>query len=228
MAQSITAESLARSILELRETLRENAREVREQMQETDRRMQETDRRMQETDRRMQETDRRMQETDQEVKKMSQEVKKVTRSIKKLETLFTSQWGKLVEALVEGSLIELLSSQGIAVTHTMTRFSGIYKKKEREFDIIAANGDEVVAVEVKTTLKPKDVDYFLETMRDFRGFCPEYARWKVYGAVAYIKSDAGAQVYAEKKGLFVIRAVGKSALLMNTAHFKPKELALSN
>ncbi len=53
-----------------------------------------------------------------------------------------------------------------------------------------------------------------------------YTNRKVYGAVAYIRS-ASSEVYAEKKGLFVIRAVGKNAMLMNAKNFKPKELALN-
>ena len=209
-------DTLHKSILELRETFKERDREVKEQMQETDRRMQETDHRMQETDRRMQETDRRMQETDRIVQR-------AVRSVEKLSALFTSQWGKLVEALTEGCLIELLRERGLDVNRTYTRVQGLYKGNMREFDILAANGDSVVAVEVKTTLKPADVDYFIESMRQFKMMFREYRDWKVYGAVAYIKADAGSQVYAEKKGLFVIRTVGKNAVLMNKEHFRPKE-----
>ena len=74
-------------------------RELARSQQETDRRMQETDRRMQETDRQMQETDRRL---------------------RKLDDLFNGQWGKLMEALVEGDLVELLNQRGIRVEHTAT------------------------------------------------------------------------------------------------------------
>ena len=82
----------------------------------------------------------------------------------------------------------------------------------------------MVAVEVKTTLKPTDVDYFLETMVDFRELCPEYKDWTVYEAVAYIKTDSEADTYAERKGLFVIRSAGKNAMLMNAKNFKPRML----
>ena len=43
-----------------------------------------------------------------------------------------------------------------------------------EFDIIAVNGAEVVVVEVKTTLKVRDVDHFLQTLRHFHRLMPEY------------------------------------------------------
>ena len=68
--------------------------------------MQETDRQMKETDRKMQETDRQMKETD--------------RRLKELNKLFTGQWGKLMESLVEGELVNLLKEKGIEVGHTAT------------------------------------------------------------------------------------------------------------
>ena len=122
--------------------------------QETDRRTQENDRRMQETDRRMQETDRQMQETDLR--------------LRKLDELFNGQWGKLMESLVEGDLVKLLQQRGIAVDHTITNAKKNYGERRWEFDILAVNGEEVVVVEVKTTLKVDDVDYFVERLQDFR------------------------------------------------------------
>ena len=83
---------------------REQVQETSEQMKETDRRMSETDRRMLETDRQMKDTDLRMKETD--------------RRMKKLQDLFTTQWGKLIESLVEGDLTKLLNERGIQVQRT--------------------------------------------------------------------------------------------------------------
>jgi hypothetical protein len=47
----------------------------------------------------------------------------------------------------------------------------------------------------------------------------EYAGNTVYGAMAYISADAGAEKMAQNKGLFVIRATGDSAYLENPAGF---------
>ena len=71
----------------------------------------------QETARRMQETDRRMQETDQLLKRQA---RAADRRMDKLDELFNGQWGKLMEALVEGDLVKLLQQRGIAVQHTVT------------------------------------------------------------------------------------------------------------
>ena len=124
--------------------------EVREGMKETDRLLKEQAR---EADRRFRETDRQMQETD--------------RRLKKAEGLFTSQWGKLMESLVEGDLVPLLKERGIAVEGTLQRFEGRRNGQHFEIDILALNGTEVVVVEVKTTLRPRDVTRFVEKLSRF-------------------------------------------------------------
>ena len=82
-------------------------------------------------------------------------------------------------------------------------------------------------VEVKTTLKVRDVDHFLETLRHFHRLMPEYGGKLAYGAVACLKADEGAAVYTEKQGLFVIRATGSSAGITNREGFRPRVIARS-
>lgn len=188
-------------------------REVSKSQKETDQILKETDRIVKETAQQMKETDRKIEET--------------ARQIEKTEALFNTKWGKLVESLVEGKLIELLRSRGIDVNETYTRIQRSYtdekgKLRRREIDIIAANGKEVVAVEVKTTLKPDDIKDFMETLKIFKRYFSIYANKTVYGAVAYLRSDAKASLFAERQGLFVIRATGDSASLVNHPDFKPR------
>lgn len=168
------------------------------------------------------ENDRQLEKEKKEREKRAKEHDK---RIKELNNLFTRQWGKLIEALAEGSLVQLLKTQDIEVTRTLNNIVGYYNQKEIEFDIIAMNGSEMVVVEVKTTFRKKHVDSFLEKMVGFKNYCREYRPWKVYGAIAYIKSNVSARLYAEQKGLFVICAVGKNAVLMNTKGFKPRKLS---
>ena len=161
-----------------------------------------------ETDRRMQETDRRMQETD--------------RRLRKLDDLFNGQWGKLMEALVEGDLIKLLNQRGIQVASTLTNLKQHRGPRRWEIDILAANGDEVVVVEVKTTLKVRHVNHLIELLRDFTELVPAYASGRVYGAVAYLKADESSDAYAEGQALYVIRATGSSASITNRDNFRPR------
>ena len=88
---------------------------------------------------------------------------------------------------------------------------------------MAVNGDEVVVVEVKTMLKVKDVDHFLNKLGDFKELVSYHKDKKVYGAVAYLKADQSSNIYAEKQGLFVIRATGSSAKIVNDEGFKAKK-----
>ena len=151
--------------------------------------------------------------------------------LKELREMFTGQWGMLVESLVEGDLIKQLKKRNIHVygvgqripgcMHT-TDSQGQKQQKHCEIDLIAKNGKEIVAVEVKTSLKTKDVDKFLGILKYFTQYLPEYKDNTVYGAVAYLKVQRGAEVYAEKNGLFVIKATGDSSSIVNRPSFKPK------
>ena len=159
------------------------------------------------------ETDRQMRETD--------------RRLRKLDDLFNGQWGKLIEALVAGDLIRLLNQRDIAVQHLSTNLELNDAERKWEIDILAMNGEELVAVEVKTTLKVRDVDHFLDTLRHLTRLQPDYANRAIYGAVAYLKADEAANTYAERHGLFVIRATGSSASITNRRDFRPRTFGRS-
>lgn len=154
------------------------------------------------------ETDRKMQETD--------------RKIKELSALFTSQWGKLVESLVEGDLVKLLREKGLQVERTFQRVRGNHDGENYEYDIIAANGDEIVVVEVKTTLRVEDVNDFHRKVWKAKQYMPEYAGKKIYGGVAFITTEGSSDRMAEKLGFYVIRATGSSSSIVNKQDFSPK------
>jgi len=163
----------------------------------------------QETDKQFKETDKRFQETD--------------KKLNKLEQLFTSQWGKLIESLVEGDLINLLKARGIEVYETSERVKGNRDGENFEFDIIAHNGNEIVIVEVKTTLRPDDVKEFSKTLKKAKIYLPKYSDNTIIGAMAYLTADGHADRMAEKKGFFVIRATGNSAAIVNQKDFEPRK-----
>ena len=198
---------------------------------ETDLKFQETDRRFKETEKMFQETDLKFQElaidfqkTEKIVQSTNEQLlrseKRAERRMKQLEELFTGQWGKLVESLVEGKLVALLNERGIKVNDTSTRRTSY--NNEMEIDIIAENGEEIVVVEVKSTLKNDDVNYFIEKLNRFKDVFEIYNDKIIYGAVAFLKSETNVQQYAKKQGLFIIKATGDSARLLNPKDFKPK------
>ena len=175
--------------------------ENREQMKETNRQLRVS---MAETDRQMKETDRRMKE---------------------LQHLFTGHWGKLMESLTTGGLKLALKERNIEVTGISSNLDRTYNHQKREFDIVATNGKELVVVEVKTTLKLQQVRLFVKNLKNFKSYFPEYKDKTVYGAMAYLKSNEGAGIYAEKQGLFILNPVGNIVKVMNSTHFSPKPMA---
>ncbi len=161
-----------------------------------------------ETDRKFQDTDRQFKETD--------------RKLRKLEALFTSQWGKLMESLVEGDLVAILNQRGIAIQDTTMRLKRKLPDGGRaEFDIIAHSGEVVVIIEVNTTLKPKDVDRFTHKLDQFKTWVPRYQKNTLYGGMAWLSADASAEEMVVNRGLFSIRATGDSAAIVNSESFAP-------
>ncbi len=202
------------TVQEIKDMMAETAKAQKEARIEAERRGREIDLRMekdrQEAKRRGKELDRRMKETD--------------RRLKKLDELFTSQWGKLIESLVEGDLVKLLKMRGITVDKTLVRreYIEVPGKPLAEFDLIACNGNETVVIEVKTTLRVEDVDHFLKSMKLFRTAMPRFQNDIIYGGVAYINVVGSADKYAQKKKIFAIKATGSSASIINAEDFEPQ------
>lgn len=229
--EPISFEKLLLLFRKTRKMMQESAKETRKMFQETDRKWQEATLQFQETDRKWKETNKRFLELeklhhkgDDDYEKAKKELERIERiqqrKFKQLESLFTGQWGKLIESLVEGKLVQILKEKGVDVKETYTRITS--PEKDMELDIIAANGKDTVVVEVKTTLKPALVDEFLEKLGSFRSLFPRFSEENIFGAVAFLRDEASAAKYAQKKGLFIIKATGDSASLVNSENFKPK------
>lgn len=142
---------------------------------------------------------------------------------RQLESLFIGQWGKLIEALVNGNLENILKERNIDISTTTQRVKSKYEGKDVEFDIVAHNGEDIVVVEVKTTLKVEHVKDFIEELKLFKKIFPVYQNKNVYGAVAFLVVEEEADKYAYKQGLFVIKATSESARIMNDQKFQPQK-----
>ena len=214
-----TFEKINATLDRIAERQEKAALEMEEMREQEERRQQQEERRQQQEEQRRKEVALEMKKTREEEKQRKKEVDK---EMKELRGLFTSQWGKLMESLVEGDLIGLLTGCGIAVHSIHPRVYGRRNGTHYEFDIVAGNGDEVVVVEVKTTLKSEQVTEFLEKLQRFTVYEPLYRGKRIYGAVAYLKADSSVTLYAERQGLFVIRATGSSASIVNDDEFVPR------
>ena len=159
-----------------------------------------------------------MQEVKATQKETARQIKQTDRQMKAMIGDFGNRWGKLGENLVKGNLAQRLSERGIKVDKVITNA----KNRHSEFDIIAINGKEAVVVEVKATLDPSDVEEFQGDMKHFKEWWPEFKNKRVYGAMAFLmKANRQADSLAQKKGFFVIEAVG-DVLIQNKKNFKPQ------
>lgn len=202
--QSEEAERQARARSE------EAERQARERSEEADRKYREM----------CEENERKYQQMRQERARSSRELDK---KLNKLEALFTSQWGKLMESLVDGDLVPILTRWGIPIQDTSTRVRGkLPDGYHYEFDIIAHNGEAIVVVEVKTTLRSEDVTDFINKLKQVKIWMPRYQQNIIYGAMAWLSADPSVESLLSKQGLFSIRATGKSAAIVNSADFQPQ------
>ena len=171
---------------------------------------------------RQKEGEEALKEARKERRELREQMEETDRRLRRAEGLFTSQWGRLMESLVEGDLVKLLQERNVEVEAVASRIRLSRDPKLREVDLFAANGEEAVAVEVKTTLKPEHIADFVELLDELPNLFRGYRARRLYGAVAYLKADAGTIRYAMRKGLLVIRATGSSASIVNEPDFKPR------
>ncbi|MFQ5611132.1 MAG: DUF3782 domain-containing protein [Anaerolineae bacterium] len=189
-------------------------KETAARFKETEARFKETEARFRETDARFKETDARFKETD--------------RKINQLSGLFSSQWGKLIEALVEPNALRLFQERGIRVQHIYQRAKSQLNGQMMELDLLLENQGEVIVLEVKSTLRVSDVNDFLADMARFLDFFPRYRDYRVYAGVAGLDIVEGVDRYAYRQGLFVLGVVGDGVVqIKNDLDFKPRDFAAS-
>lgn len=165
-------------------------------------------------------------ETDLQMKETAVQMKETDRKIKELSSLFTSQWGKLVEALMQPGCVKLFRARGVAVTRACTNQEWFKNdgSKVAEVDVFLVNGGEDVAIEVKTTCLPKHIDEHIERMARIKALRPEYrdGTKKLYGAVAALKYHSEADAYAKKKGFYVLKSTDGIVSIQNEHGFSPQ------
>ena len=170
--------------------------------------------------------DRLFHKNKEEADRITQETRRIVqetaRQLKQTESRWGNQWGILIEALIKGSLVKLLNKRGLKVRKAVPNYIGIYGDKAKEFDLIAADGTEIVVVETKSHLSKAKTNQFLKVMEDFKKYCPEFSSLTVYAGIACLRAKPETLSYAEGKGLFVIQVSGQNAVMLNKKEFKPK------
>jgi hypothetical protein len=193
---------------------------------ETERRFQETERilheQSQENRQRFQEMERLLKEesqrTEHEIREVNKEIKEVNKQIGNLG----GKWGRFVENMVAPACETLFLKWGISVYQVSQLVKKRLNGKTLEIDVLVISEDHVLVVQVKSSLEVDDVKELIEDLRQFRLFFPEYCQKQLYGAVAGIKIEGGADKYAYRQGLFVLAQAEEAVAILNNLDFQPK------
>ena len=140
------------------------------------------------------------------------------RAIKDMKNVFTTQWGRLVEALCKPAALKLFKDLDIGIQNIYKEGESIKAtmdgEDKMEVDVLLENCNVVVAVEVKTACSVEDVQYFIQQMKRFKEFFPRFGERTVYGAMAAINYKGKAADYARKQGLFTLKLSGEDTFTM--------------
>ena len=203
-----TADDVWRLLAELTAAQKETERLLKEQSQEADQRRKEADQRFKETERLLKEQG---QETDRQIREVN----------KKIGDL-GGKWGRFVENMVAPACETIFLKRGIPVHQVSQRVKKRLDGKTLEIDVLVTNENHVLIVEVKSSLGVNDIKEMIEDLREFRTFFPEYSQKQLYGAVAGIEIEEGADKYAYRQGLFVLAQAGETVSILNASTFQPK------
>ena len=217
------SEETDRRFRETEQLIENMGKETDRRFQETDRRFQETERQFQETDRKFQEIARQFQETDRRIQESEKRMEKLNQETNKKIGALGGRIGNFVEGILAPGIEHLFQERGIEVTGTSRKVKKMNAALglEMEIDLLVTNGDCCVLIEVKSSLSVEDVKEHLERMDKFKPLFPEHKGKKIYGAVAGMVIEEGADKFAWRKGFFVITQRGDSAVILNDNKFRP-------
>ena len=138
------------------------------------------------------------------------------KAIKDMKNVFTTQWGRLVEALSRPAALALFKKEGIEIDRV---FEDVHKIKKdgqdvMEIDVALCDTSTVVIVEVKSHCDSRDIKHFLCQMEHCKEWYPDFADKGLRVAVAAISYAPGAEEYAQKQGVYVLKLTGEETFTM--------------
>ncbi len=168
------------------------------------------------------------EDTDRKIKEMGarlsasseatdRKIKEVTTAIGRLG----NRLGEFVEEMVRPAVVRLFQNRGIAVHQVFQRVYAERDGDAMEIDLLVVNSADAILIEVKSELKVDDVREHISRLSRFKKLCPQYAGFRVMGAVAGMVVPDDAARFAYRQGLFVLAQSGESVTLRNDANFQP-------
>jgi hypothetical protein len=217
-----TAGDVWQLLAELVAAQKETERLLKEQSQETNQRNQETERKILAVSQEVSAVSQEVSEVNKELSKQISAVNKQISAVNKQIGDLGGKWGRFVENMVAPACETIFLKRGIPVHQVGQRIKKRLNGQTLEIDVLVTNADHVLVVEVKSSLGVDDVKALIEDLTQFRQFFPEYNQKQLYGAVAGIEIEEGADKYAYRQGLFVLAQAGEAIAILNNLDFQPK------
>jgi predicted AAA+ superfamily ATPase len=171
---------------------------------------------MEETDRRMKETDRRFRETERIVKENSRQIGGLHNS-----------FGELAEHLVVPGIVKQFNKLGYNFDDVSPGGRRIHDEEGNvitEIDLLLENGSSIMALEVKSKPKEKDVEHHVKRLEILRGHKAKHNDTrKIYGAIAGAVFGIAEKKATIDAGLFVIEQSGDTMKIDVPPGFVPRE-----
>lgn len=152
------------------------------------------------------------------IKETDRKIKEVSRQIGDI----TGKWGQFVDNQVAPACETIFAERGIPVSQVSQRAKSRKHGRNVEIDILVINGNDLVAVDVKTTLDVEDVRKFLQTLAEFRDFYPQFRDYRILGAVAGMVVEDNTLDFARNQELFVIVPSGETVHIVNESDFQAR------
>jgi hypothetical protein len=206
-----------KTLKEIQEAHKETEKAIRETQAAHKKTMRETQAAIQETQAAHKETEKAIRETQAAHKETEKAIRETQRNIGGLNNTM----GSLVEHIMTPSLPHKFTQFGFAFNRISTVKWAVEGCLYAEIDGLLENGTQAMAVEVKTTLRRKDIDEHLERMKRVRAYADSHGdRREFMGAMAAMVIDNDTKTYALSEGLFVIEPSGEDVKIAKPARQK--------
>jgi hypothetical protein len=151
---------------------------------------------------------RRHEEIERIVKETTEQMKMTDKRLGEL----TNRFGDMVEHMVIPNLAAKFEE--LDFTFTKANRTEIKDREHQiftEVDALLENGNQVMAVEIKTKPNIDDINGHIERMGKLRAYADLHNDKRIYlGAVAGVVFGEGEKTYALKKGFYVIEPSGET------------------
>jgi hypothetical protein len=169
------------------------------------------------TERMFQETDRKMQKTDRQI----------TRLEKQMGGLHNS-FGELAEHLVAPGIAKRFNELGFhfdSIAPGGLRILDETGKTKTEVDLLLENGENIIAVEVKSRVNEKDIEHHIRRLGILKDHLQKLQRKpkKIWGAIAGAVYGTAEKKATLAAGLYVLEQSGDTMKMELSNDFVPRE-----